>query len=118
MGSSLAGIPPACIRSEPLLDPLASTGTRMRTGRPRALRLTMSVVVWAATGTKGRRMSRDELADLNENWAAWLRFTADHAAGGESPTFGAIRCSSVGVPMPLFNQAFVFAEPAVHDLER
>jgi GNAT superfamily N-acetyltransferase len=31
-------------------------------------------------------------------------------------TFGAIRCVSVGVPNPLFNQAFVFAEPAVDDL--
>ncbi len=63
-------------------------------------------------------MSRDELADLNENWAAWLHFTADHASGGESRTFGAIRCSSVGVPMPLFNQAFVFEEPTVDDLAR
>ncbi len=61
-------------------------------------------------------MSRDGLADLNENWATWLRFTADYAAGDESRTFGAIRCSSVGVPMPLFNQAFVFEEPSVHDL--
>lgn len=30
--------------------------------------------------------------------------------------FGAIRCSSVGVPMPLFNQAFVFEEPSAPDL--
>jgi len=61
-------------------------------------------------------MSGDELADVNENWAAWLHFTADHAPGGESRTFGAVRCSSVGVPIPLFNQAFVFEEPAVDDL--
>lgn len=61
-------------------------------------------------------MSRDELAGLHENWATWLHFTADHAAGGESRSFGAIRCSSVAVPMPLFNQAFVFEEPSVHDL--
>ena len=61
-------------------------------------------------------MHRDELADVEENWAAWLRFTADHAPGGESRTFGSIRCSSVGVPMPLFNQAFVLEEPAVDDV--
>jgi len=61
-------------------------------------------------------VSGDQLSDLNENWAAWLHFTADHAAGGESRTFGAIRCSSVGVPMPLFNQAFVFEAPAADDL--
>ena len=61
-------------------------------------------------------MSRDVLADLNENWVEWLHFTAEHAAGGVSRTFGAIRCSSVGVPIPLFNQAFVFAEPVPDDL--
>ncbi|MDH3731026.1 MAG: GNAT family N-acetyltransferase [Acidimicrobiia bacterium] len=61
-------------------------------------------------------MSRDGLADLNENWATWLDFTAGHAAGGESRTFGAIRCCSVGVPMPLFNQAFVFEKPSAHEL--
>jgi GNAT superfamily N-acetyltransferase len=63
-------------------------------------------------------MSRDGLADLNENWATWLHFTAEHAAGGASRTFGTIRCSSVGVPMPLFNQAFVFEKPSKHDLTR
>lgn len=41
---------------------------------------------------------------------------ADHVAGGDSHTFGAIRCCSVGVPIPLFNQAFVFEEPPVDDL--
>ena len=60
-------------------------------------------------------VGRDVLADVNENWADWLDFTADHAAGGSSRTFGAIRCSSVGVPIPLFNQAFVFEEPTVDD---
>jgi GNAT superfamily N-acetyltransferase len=63
-------------------------------------------------------VTSDVVADLNENWAAWLNFTAEHAPGGESRTFGAIRCSSVGVPMPLFNQAFVFDEPSVRDLAR
>ncbi|MEZ5166358.1 MAG: hypothetical protein R2695_07650 [Acidimicrobiales bacterium] len=61
-------------------------------------------------------MSRDHTADLNENWAAWLDFTAAHAPGGASRTFGAIRCAFVGVPMPLFNQAFVFEAPAASDL--
>ena len=61
-------------------------------------------------------MSRNVLADMNENWAAWLQFTAEHAAGGESETFGTVRCSSVGVPIPLFNQAFVFDKPATDDL--
>lgn len=67
---------------------------------------------------EGDPMSRDGLADLNENWATWLHFTAKHAAGGASRTFGTIRCSSVGVPMPLFNQAFVFERPSNHDLTR
>lgn len=66
----------------------------------------------------GCRVSRDQRADLNENWAAWLCFTADHAMGGETRTFDTIRCSSVGVPMPLFNQAFVFEEPRVDELAR
>lgn len=61
-------------------------------------------------------MSRDLLADLNANWAAWLGSTAEHVAGGESRSFGSIPCASVGVPIPLFNQAFVFEEPAVDDL--
>lgn len=61
-------------------------------------------------------MGRNVLDDLNENWAEWLHFTAEHAPAGESRTFGAIRCSSVGVPMPLFNQAFVFEQPVVDDL--
>lgn len=61
-------------------------------------------------------MSRDPLTDLNENWATWLAFTAEHAAGGESRTFGSIRCCSVGVPMPLFNQAFVFEKPSADEL--
>lgn len=63
-------------------------------------------------------MSVDIVADLNENWAEWLSFTAEHSPGGESRTFGAIRCSSVGVPMPLFNQAFVFEAPSASDLEQ
>lgn len=63
-------------------------------------------------------MSADVLTDMNENWAEWLSFTAEHSPGGESRTFGAIRCSSVGVPMPLFNQAFVFEEPSAGDLEQ
>ena len=61
-------------------------------------------------------MNRNVLADMNENWAAWLQFTAEHAAEGETGTFGTIRCSSVGVPIPLFNQAFVFDDPRVDDL--
>lgn len=47
-------------------------------------------------------MGRDQRADLDTNWAAWLSFMADHVAGGDSQTFGAIRCCSVGVPIPLF----------------
>jgi GNAT superfamily N-acetyltransferase len=71
-----------------------------------------------STGTKGDHVSRDGLADLNENWATWLHFTAEHAPGGISRTFGTIRCSSVGVAMPLFNQAFVFEKPSKHDMTR
>lgn len=67
-------------------------------------------------GTKGDSLNRNLLADMNENWAAWLQFTAEHAAEGDSVTFGTVRCSSVGVPIPLFNQAFVFDEPLVDDL--
>lgn len=47
-----------------------------------------------------------------------MHFTAEHAAGGESRTFDTVRCTSVGVPMPLFNQAFVFEEPRVDELAR
>ncbi|NNE10690.1 MAG: hypothetical protein HKN41_00410, partial [Ilumatobacter sp.] len=61
-------------------------------------------------------MGRDQRADLDTNWAAWLSFMAHHVAAGDTQTFGAIRCCSVGVPIPLFNQAFVFEEPAVDDL--
>ena len=61
-------------------------------------------------------MGRDQRADLETNWAAWLGFMADHVAAGETQTVGSIRCCSVGVPIPLFNQAFVFEEPEVDDL--
>lgn len=75
-----------------------------------------SIIGWVVADQEEIDVSRNELADMNENWATWLKFTADHATGGESRTFGAIRCSSVGVPMPLFNQAFVFDEPSPDDL--
>lgn len=60
-------------------------------------------------------MSDDVLRDLTDNWSAWLDLLCEHAAG-DSRTFGTIRCSSVGAPMGLFNQAFVSEEPAADDL--
>ncbi|MBX3315028.1 MAG: GNAT family N-acetyltransferase [Actinobacteria bacterium] len=60
-------------------------------------------------------MSDDLVHAMTNNWFAWLDFTSEHAAGA-SETFGTIRCSSVGAPMGLFNQAFVFEEPETDDL--
>lgn len=60
-------------------------------------------------------MSRDLLTDLNDNWPAWVGFTADHFPGGASASFGSIRCASVGLPLALFNQAFVFEDPEPDD---
>lgn len=62
-------------------------------------------------------MERDQRADLETNWAAWLSFMTDQVPAGETHTVGSIRCCSVGVPIPLFNQAFVFEEPSVDDLQ-
>ena len=58
----------------------------------------------------------DELADLHSNWAAWLAVMARHIDGGETQQFGSVSVSSLGVPMPLFNQALVFDDPVVDDV--
>lgn len=61
-------------------------------------------------------MSRDLLQDLNTNWAAWLTAMAEHVPNGEVRPSGVIPAASLGAPIPLFNQAFVFAQPSVDDL--
>lgn len=62
-------------------------------------------------------MSRDVLKDSNSNWLAWLTSMAEPLPRGEVQSFGAIPAVSTGAPIPLFNQAFVFGEPSVDDLE-
>ncbi len=42
---------------------------------------------------------------------------AHHVEGGESQQFGSVTAASVGAPIELFNQAFVFSEPVVADVE-
>lgn len=61
-------------------------------------------------------MPRDVRSDVNRNWVAWLEATADLVEGGEMRRFGPVVCASVGVPIPLFNQVFVFEPPQPEDL--
>lgn len=63
-------------------------------------------------------MTRDVLADVSANWVAWLDATAEHAPGGEFRWIGSIPAASVGVPNPLFNQAFVLQQPSVDELRQ
>ena len=62
-------------------------------------------------------MSSSVVDQANENWSNWVATMADHVAGGESHQFGSVTSASVGAPMELFNQAFVFNEPIADDLE-
>lgn len=63
-------------------------------------------------------MSDGSMTDgLNSNFAAWLAATARHVDGAETRRFGTVAATSVGVPMPLFNQAFVFGDPVIADVE-
>lgn len=63
-------------------------------------------------------MSEQQLMDgLHTNWSAWLAATARHVDGAETRQFGTVAATSVGAPMPLFNQAFVFGEPVLDDIE-
>lgn len=61
-------------------------------------------------------MTDDMLTGLNSNWAAWLEAMGRHVDGAETHTFGSVAASSLGVPMPLFNQVFVFDHPIVDDV--
>lgn len=63
-------------------------------------------------------MGDDMLAGLNSSWAAWLAAMARHVDGGETRQFGSVAATSLGIPMPLFNQAFVFDDPVVDDVHR
>lgn len=63
-------------------------------------------------------MARDVLSDVNSSWVAWLESTADQVPGGEFDWIGEIPAASVGVPIPLFNQAFVLQQPSVEELRR
>lgn len=62
-------------------------------------------------------MDTDESPGLNSNWAAWMEALARHVDGGETRQFHSVAVTSLGVPMPLFNQAFVFEDPVVDDMD-
>ena len=63
-------------------------------------------------------MGEDRVTDgLHANFAGWLAATARHVDGGETRQFGTVAATSVGAPMPLFNQAFVFGDPVIADVE-
>ena len=62
-------------------------------------------------------MSESHLDRANEKWSSWVAATAQHVEGGESQQFGSVPAASVGAPIELFNQAFVFDEPVVTDVE-
>lgn len=61
---------------------------------------------------------RDVLSDVSSSWVAWLESMADHVPAGEFGWLGEIPAASVGVPIPLFNQAFVLQQPSVEELRR
>ncbi len=56
-------------------------------------------------------MKRDVLSDANSNWVACLEVVTDHVEGGQARRFGTVAAASAGVPIPLFNQVFVFQPP-------
>lgn len=56
------------------------------------------------------------LVDVNDNWRGGLEAMAEHVATGASRRFGSVAAASTGVPIPLFNQAFVFRAPDPDDL--
>lgn len=56
------------------------------------------------------------LAHVNDNWVAWLEAVTDHIGAGASRRFGSVAAASAGVPIPLFNQTFVFQKPDPDDL--
>lgn len=62
-------------------------------------------------------MPRDVRSDVNGNWVAWLEATTNLVEGGEMRRFGPVACGSVGIPIPLFNQVFVFEPPQPENLE-
>lgn len=53
---------------------------------------------------------------MNTSWARWLEALTDHVDTGAARRFGSITAASAGVPIPLFNQLFVFHVPARDDL--
>lgn len=57
------------------------------------------------------------MAGGNESWSKWVAAMAHHVDGGESRHFGSVTAASVGAPMEHFNQAFIFEEPVVADVE-
>ncbi len=62
-------------------------------------------------------MSSNAMDGGNENWSSWVATMAQHVEGGASQRFGSVTAASVGAPMAMFNQAFVFDEPVVADVE-
>lgn len=62
-------------------------------------------------------MSPSPMDGGNESWSGWVATMARHVEGGESQRFGSVAAASVGAPIELFNQAFVFDEPVVADVE-
>lgn len=62
-------------------------------------------------------MDANAMIGGNENWSSWVRAMAHHVDGGESQQFGSVWAASAGAPMELFNQAFVFDEPVVAEVE-
>lgn len=61
-------------------------------------------------------MSSERLSGFHANWAAWLGEFARHVPGAEVRQFGSLPAAAVGMPIPLFNQAFAFEVPTEDEL--
>jgi ribosomal protein S18 acetylase RimI-like enzyme len=61
-------------------------------------------------------MNRDLVADVNDNYAHAFSVLASQTPDGEVREFGSLTATSSRVPIPFFNQVFVFDRPDEHDL--
>lgn len=61
-------------------------------------------------------MTRDLVADVNDNLASAFVTLADNVPGGETRQFGPLTGASAGVPARTYNRVFVFDRPSRDDL--
>lgn len=61
-------------------------------------------------------MTRNLVADVNDNLASTFTNLADNVPNGETRSFGPIIGASSGIPARIYNRVFVFSRPSQDDL--